>query len=203
MTPASRIRVLNRAPFRASGEFVLYWMTTARRASSNFGLQRAVETAVELNRPLVVLEALRCDYPWASERLHRFVLDGMAANAAAFADCRVLYHPYVEPAPAAGRGFVRALGTRACAVITDYYPAFFLPRMNAAAAAQLPVRLEAVDSNGIIPVAEHGRAFPTARGYRAFMQRVLKDHVRNTPDRAPLEALASNAAVRELPNEIA
>ena len=36
--------------------------------------------ARRLRRPLVVLEALRCGYPWASDRLHRFVLDGMADN---------------------------------------------------------------------------------------------------------------------------
>jgi deoxyribodipyrimidine photo-lyase len=202
VTPASRIRVLNAAPVRPSGEFVLYWMTAARRTSSNFGLQRAVETAIELNRPLVVLEALRSDYPWASERLHRFILDGMAANAAAFAGRRVLYHAYVEPAAGAGRGLVRALGARACAVVADYFPGFFIPRMNAAAARQLPVRFEAIDSNGIIPIAEHGRAFPTARGYRAFMQRLLRNHVRDVPDRDALDALGSTPALRELPNDI-
>ena len=26
----------------------------------------------------MILEALRSDYPWASDRLHRFVADGMA-----------------------------------------------------------------------------------------------------------------------------
>ena len=93
---------------------MLYWMTTARRARSNFGLQRAVEIATELQRPLVVLEALRCDYPWASDRLHRFILDGMAANAAAFAGRRLLYYPYVEDAQGAGRGLIAALGQDAC-----------------------------------------------------------------------------------------
>ena len=39
--------------------------------------------ADELRRPLLVFEPLRCDYRWASDRLHRFVLDGMAANRAA------------------------------------------------------------------------------------------------------------------------
>jgi deoxyribodipyrimidine photo-lyase len=42
-----------------------------------------------------VLEALRCDYPWASDRLHQFVLGGMADNQAAFARTDVLYYPYV------------------------------------------------------------------------------------------------------------
>jgi deoxyribodipyrimidine photo-lyase len=202
VTPASRIRVLNDAAVRPSGAFVLYWMTAARRPHFNFGLQRAMETAAELNRPLVVLEALRCDYRWASDRLHRFVLDGMAANATAFAGRPLLYYPYVEPPPEAGRGLLAALAERACAVVTDWYPAFFLPRMSQAAAQQVSVRLEAIDSNGIIPVAEHGRPFPTARGYRAFLQRVLKDHVRHVPDEDPVQALQSVPALRALPDEI-
>ena len=139
-------------------------MTAARRTRSNFGLERAAILAAELNRPLVVLEALRCDYPWASDRLHKFVLDGIADNAAAFAHAGVRYHPYVEPAIGAGRGLVRALGEHACAVVTDWYPAFFLPRMLASAAAQVTVAMEAVDSNGLIPISAHGRAFPAARG---------------------------------------
>jgi deoxyribodipyrimidine photo-lyase len=203
VTPDSRIRPLNASPVRPDGEFVLYWMTTARRPGFNFGLQRAVETAVALSRPLVVCEALRCDYPWASDRLHRFVLDGMAANVAAFAGRPVLYYPYVEPAAGAGRGFVAALGRHACAIVTDWYPAFFIPRMTEAAATQVEVRFEAVDSNGIIPLRDHGRAFPTARGYRAFMQRVLREHVRVVPEKDPVAALENGRTLRELPHAIA
>ncbi len=202
MTPESRIRRLNGAAVEPSGEFVLYWMTTARRTRSNFGLQRALEVATELKRPLVVLEALRCDYPWANARLHRFILDGMASNTAAFAGRRLIYHPYVEDSPGAGRGLIAALGRHACAIVTDWYPAFFLPRMAEAAAAQVSVRMESVDSNGIIPVSEHGRAFPTARGYRAYMQRVLKDHVREVPDPDPTSALARDWPVADLPAQI-
>jgi deoxyribodipyrimidine photo-lyase len=202
LTPDSRVRLLNGAVVRPSGEFVLYWMTAARRGGSNFALQRAAEVANDLRRPLVVLEALRCDYPWASDRLHRFVLDGMAANASAFAERPVLYYPYVEPHRGAGRGLLAALGRHACAIVTDWYPAFFIPRMTAAGAARVPVRLEAVDSNGIIPVAAHGRSFPTPRGYRAFVQRVLKDHVREVPATDPLEGLAPELSLPGLPADI-
>ena len=58
----------------------------------------------------------------------------MAANAAAFAGRRLLYYPYVEDAKGAGRGLIAALGQDACLIVTDWYPAFFLPRMLEAAA---------------------------------------------------------------------
>ena len=79
--PASRIRSLNTRPLNPNGASVLYWMISARRLRWNFALQRAVNIATETRRPLIVLEALRSDYPWANDRLHRFVLDGMAMRA--------------------------------------------------------------------------------------------------------------------------
>ena len=96
MVPASRIRTCNSAPIRGDGEFVLYWMIAFRRLSSNFSLQRAVELAIELRKPLVIFEPLRIGYRWASDRIHRFVIDGMAENAARIAALKnpgVLYFP--------------------------------------------------------------------------------------------------------------
>ena len=48
----------------------------------NFALDRAIEHCREMGKPLMIFEALRCEYEWASDRMHRFVIDGMADNAA-------------------------------------------------------------------------------------------------------------------------
>ena len=164
-------------------------MIAARRVRWNFALQHAVNLAVEMRRPLIVLEALRCDYPWANDRLHRFVLDGMASNAREAARSHALYYSYVEPRRGAGRGLIRTLGQDACAIVTDWFPAFFLPRMVEAAGRAVPVRLEAVDSNGLIPLADHGKSFSSARSYRAFVQRELPDHLLHVPEERPLARL--------------
>jgi deoxyribodipyrimidine photo-lyase len=164
-------------------------MVAARRFRWNFALQHAVNLALQLGQPLVVLEALRCDYPWASDRLHRFVLDGMASNAREAARSRAHYYPFVETSAGAGGGLIRALGKEACAVVTDWFPAFFLPRMLKAAGEAAPVRLEAVDSNGLIPLLDHGKAFASARSYRAFVQRELRRHLANFPEERPLARL--------------
>ncbi len=164
-------------------------MTSARRLEHNFGLQHAVDCCRELGRPLVILEALRCDYPFASDRLHQFILDGMAEHAGALADSPARYMPYVEPAVDAGKGLVAALAAAAAAVVTDWHPAFFLPNMLAAAARQMTVRLQAIDSNGLIPTAEPGRAFTTARAMRAHVQRTFRQHAREFPAPRPLDDL--------------
>jgi deoxyribodipyrimidine photo-lyase len=161
-------------------------MVAARRAHWNFALQRAVELAVELERPLVVLEALRADYPWASDRLHAFVLQGMADNARAFAPTPVRYLAHVEGETGESRGLVEALAARAAAVVTDDAPSFFLPRMIAAAAARLDVRVEAVDGNGLLPLRAVDRTFATAFSFRATLHKELARHLDAVPRPDPL-----------------
>jgi deoxyribodipyrimidine photo-lyase len=120
--PESRVRLANHAAINGEGDYVLYWMISARRRYANFGLQRAVEHARKLGRPLLVLEGLRCGYRWASDRLHTFVLQGMQDNVTAFAGAGVTYYPYVEPTPGAGSGMLEALAKNACCVVTDDFP---------------------------------------------------------------------------------
>jgi deoxyribodipyrimidine photo-lyase len=64
-----------------------------------------------------------------------------------------------------------------------------LPRMVAAAAAQLPVRLELVDSNGLLPLRAAPQVFATAYALRRFLQRALPEHLLEMPAIDPLEGL--------------
>lgn len=189
-------------PPRQNGDYVLYWMIASRRVFWNFALDRAVEWAENLQKPLVVLEALRCGYPWASDRIHRFALDGMAENACWLEGTDVLYYPYLEPKPDAGKGLLAALASRACVVVTDDFPCFFLPSMVASAARQVPVLLEAVDSNGLLPIRRAEKAFPTAYAFRRFLQKELPGHLMEFPKpNALLNAELPKA--KPLPREIA
>jgi deoxyribodipyrimidine photo-lyase len=176
-------------------------MTASRRTTWNFALDRAVEWAEKLRKPLVILEALSCGFSWASDRMHRFVIDGMAENACRFQATDVLYYPYLELAPNAGKGLLAALASRACVVVTDDFPCFFLPRMVASAARQAPVLMEAVDSNGLLPMRQAENAFPTAYAFRRFLQRELPQHLMDFPKaNALLQAKLPKA--KQLPREI-
>ena len=184
--PLIRIRDCNDAPVRAAGRYILYWMIASRRLAFNFALDRALEHCRELRKPLVIFEGLRCGYPWASDRLHRFVLDGMTHNASVCASRGIFYYPYVEPAAGAGAGLLSSLAASACLVVTDDYPCFFLPGMVMAAAKKLSVRLEAVDSNGLLPVRATEQAFSTAHSFRRFLQETLPTHLAEFPSADPL-----------------
>jgi deoxyribodipyrimidine photo-lyase len=195
--PDGRIRAVNEAPLRCDGDFVLYWMMAFRRPTWNFALQRAVEVANRLDAPLLVVEPLRCDYRWASDRLHRFALDGMLDQAAAFARSRARYVPYVEPRPGQRRGLLGSLARRACCVVTDDSPAFGAPRLLAGPARRLPVRCEAVDANGLLPLRAADRVFGTAASFRRHLQRTLPEHLREAPEPKPLRLLRAPRAGAE------
>lgn len=179
--PAVRIRPLNHLDARPDRDYVLYWMVASRRLQANFALQRAMECAREWRKPLIILEALRCDYPWASDRLHHFVIDGMADHAQALAGSPVAYYPYVEPERGAGRGLLAALAQRACLVVTDDFPSFFIPRMIAAAGRTIDARLEAVDANGLLPMRATDKVFLTAFSFRQYLQGCFRDHLAEWP----------------------
>ncbi len=183
LVPPVRIRQLSASrDLNARGDLVLYWMIAHRRRRYNFALQHAVHHAQRLKKPLVVLEALRCGYRWASDRLHRFVMQGMAANLQDFAKSCVCYYPYLEPAADHGKGLLQTLAEKACLVVTDEFPCFFLPAMVRRAAEVLPVRLESVDSNGVLPLRAADKVFPTAYAFRRFLQKTLPEHLPQAPE---------------------
>jgi deoxyribodipyrimidine photo-lyase len=184
-TPAIRVWDVNTRPVGDGADYVLYWMIAARRTRWNFGLLRAVEWAERLEKPVVIFEPLRIGYPWASERLHAFILQGMADNEASLRGSGVRYYPYVEREAGHGKGLLTALARRAAVVVTDDFPAFFLRRMVAAAARQVEVRLEAVDSNGLLPLRAAERTFATAYAFRSFLQKHLRPHLAAFPEADP------------------
>ncbi len=152
----ARVRPANDREPNPGGRYVLYWMQAARRMAHNHALDHALHWSGVLKRPLVVFEGVRVDYPWASARHHRFLLDGMADNAAAAKRLGVSYWPFVETPDNSGRGLVRNLAEDACLVVTDDYPAFVVPAHTRAVAAAVGVAVHAVDGNGVVPLAKLG-----------------------------------------------
>ncbi len=196
--PETRIRDGNSNLVRTQGDFVLYWMISNRRSNYNFSLDRAIDWAEHLQKPLVIFEALRCDYRWAADRIHSFVADGMRANAVALEQESVVYYPYLEPKSGAGKGALSWLAKRAAVVISDDFPCFFLPRMVTVAAEQIPVRFELVDSNGLFPMRATERVFARAFDFRRFLQKSLVPFLSEMPRAQPFKKRRLIAAPQQL-----
>ena len=187
--PEIRIRRLNGASPRPSGDHVLYWMTAARRLSWNFALDRALELAREVERPLLILEPINVDYRWASDRHHLAIIDGMAEHEHALRGTPVAYHPCVEPEAGAGRGLLEALAAEACAVVTDDSPVFFTPWLLDAAGRLEGCAVEAVDSCGLLPLAAADKTFSSAYHLRRYLHKELPAHLGDRPEAEPLDGV--------------
>ncbi len=198
-----RLQLARDCPVNPSGAFVVYWMTAARRVHWNFALQRAADWAAELKRPLVVVEVLACGGRWDCDRFHRFTLEGMTDNARQLAGHAALYYPFMESQPGESGELFAALSKQACAIVMDDFP-IALPAIAAIEPHCNPhcnVRLEKVDGNGLLPMRAADRAFPTAAGFRRFLQKTLREHIFDTPAANPL-ARKKLPRLESLPGEI-
>jgi deoxyribodipyrimidine photo-lyase len=170
-----RVRALNDARVRPSGEMVLYWMQMYRRASDNAALAYAILRANELGLPCVVYESLRPDYPFASDRFHTFVLES-ARDVAAGLAARGLRHVFFLPRTRdEAKGVLAKLTARAALVVTDDFPSFIVPAQNAALARHATCPVLVVDDNAIVPLALFPKDEIGARTLRPKLARVLGD----------------------------
>ncbi len=189
-TPDIRVCACNDLDILSDRSFVLYWMIAQRRPHYNFALQYAAEQAKALDLPLLIFEPLRTGYPWASDRLHRFIMDGMRDNAHHFKDSAALYYPYLERTEDAGKGLLKALAKHAALVVTDDFPSFFIPSMIQAAAEKIDARLVQVDSNGLLPLRAAPKVYTTAYSFRRGLHKLLPDHLaEGFPMADPLEEI--------------
>ena len=174
MIQKERVRPLNNEKEKRR-DYVLYWMQASRRLERNHALDYALRHAGEAGKPLVVYEGLRLDYPWASNRLHRFILEGMQANRETAARLGLAYWPFVEMEPRAGRGLITKLAARATLVVTDDFPCFVIPEQTEALARHSAVPLVAVDGNSIVPLALLGSAATAAAHLRPRVHKAFAE----------------------------
>jgi deoxyribodipyrimidine photo-lyase len=198
--PPLRVRSLNRKRVNPEGEFVLYWMLANRRVRSNFALQRAVDWSITLRRPLVIFEPVGCRGHWNSDRTHAFVIAGMRDNAEALsrASSAVGYVPYAEPKPRAAAPLLDELLGRSAVVVTDDFPCYIVPKVIEAGARRSPVLCEAVDTNGLLPMRAAEQTFTTAYSFRNFLQKTLRPHLGEFPEKNPLSRVGRPPCPPEL-----
>ncbi len=171
----ARIRYANSAAVRREGQYVLYWMQGFRRFDRNHALDYALFQSVKLNKPLVVYEGLRIDYPWASDRTHRFMLEGMLDNARTAEQVGITYWPYVETPDQPAKGLLQKIAEKACLIVTDDYPAFVVPGQIAGLANRTNTAVHAVDSNSIVPLKLLGTAVSAAAHIRPRIHKLFGD----------------------------
>ena len=118
-----RVRPLNDAPLR-DGPYILCWLQQALRGRDNPVIDAAIRLGNELRLPVLLYHGLREDYPFASDRLHRFIL-GASRDVARDCEARGLACvQYVDRAAKREKGLVYRLAAQSAALVLEDQPAF-------------------------------------------------------------------------------
>ncbi len=172
-----RVIQLNDKLTNTKGRYVLYWMQMFKRVDNNHALIWAIRKANELKLPLVVYEGLKYYYPWASDRIHTFILEGVEEKRAAFEALGIRYIFYLQKNSDSPRQTVARLARDAAMIVTDDYPCFIIPEHNRRIAERADIQVFAVDSNGIIPMSKFEKEEYAAYTIRPKINRLLDPYL--------------------------
>ena len=170
---AERVTCLQEGRENEQARYVLYWMQMFKRATHNHALNFAIEQANARGLPLVVYEGLKYYYPWANDRLHTFILEGVEEKRKEFARRGIRYVFYLQRDARDPRRTVAQLAREAALIVTDDFPCFIIPEHNRRICAQVSIPVYAVDSNGMIPLAAFTKEEYAARTIRPKIKRLL------------------------------
>ena len=168
--------MLNDKDERKDAKYVLYWMQMYKRAHDNHALKFAIEQANELDLPLVVYEGLKYYYPWASDRLHTFILEGVAEKRKEFEKLGISYIFYLQKNDKSPKQTVKKIAEDAAIIVTDDFPCFIIPDHNQAIVEKAEIPVYVVDSNGIIPMSKFEKEEYAARTIRPKIGKILDDY---------------------------
>ncbi len=159
-------------------DYVLCWIMQALRADENPLIDAAVALGNERGLPVVVVHTLDHTYPYASHRLHRFILEasreleeGVGARGLRFV--RVVRQPG-EPLTIET---VAALAERAGAVLVDDVPTFVTHEYADRLAEALDRAVLAVDACCAVPMNAFDTHLKTTKAFRAAHTKLRDDHL--------------------------
>lgn len=184
---AERKRWLRAGPPNPKGLYVLYWLQLYMRGRQNGALDEAVRMANALALPVVVYQGLNPDYPYASARLHQFVLEAARDVARDLADRGIPYIFHLPTRPSDKGSRLPELVDGASLVVVDDAPTFILPGVTRALlskTADSGVPIVAFDANGVVPLRAIEKKQYAARTIRPRLERRLSDHLFHRPDAA-------------------
>jgi deoxyribodipyrimidine photo-lyase len=176
-----RVQLLNGAPFGAGRKYVLYWAQVNRRVRSNHGLALAVNLANQAGLPVLFYEGLTCDYPYASDRPHTFILEGVPDTESQLRRLGIGYVFYLRRTRDDPNDTVYRLAKNAAALVTDDYPLFPGRCYNASVPGKLDIPYYAVDSSCIAPMSCFNKREYAAYTIRPKIRKLLAQYMAPVP----------------------
>lgn len=176
LTPDLRLRTrrLNRRRFKRDQRYVLCWLQQALRATDNPIIDVAVSLGNEFGLPVLVYHGLDNRYPYASWRLHRFILEASASLDDPLSKRRLRFCRYVRRREKPEPHLVYRLADSAACIVTDDMPTFVARRQAESVAKKAPQPVLVVDAACAVPMSAFSRCIEATRDFRAA-HRPLRD----------------------------
>ncbi|WP_156677676.1 deoxyribodipyrimidine photo-lyase [Sphingomonas profundi] len=165
---APRVRALNGRATNAGGRYVLCWFQQALRARDNPVIDASVRLGNALSLRVLVYHGVREDYPYASDRLHHFILGASRDLAIGCRERGLACVQHVDRAGHREKGLVHRLGGEAAAIVLEDQPTFVARWQCDRVAARAAVPVYAVNAACLVPPAVLGNDI---RGRTAFLRR--------------------------------
>src|SRR5450432_1577156 len=152
-----------------------------RRAGWNHALLYAAELANQRGLPLLVYEGLTCNYPYAIDRLHTFILEGVPDTEQRLRKLGIGYLFYLRRKRGDSNDVLYRLAREAGAIVTDDYPAFIARQHNVRVPSKLSIPYYAVDSSCIVPMSRMEKREYAAYTIRPKIRKVLPRYLTPVP----------------------
>lgn len=158
----------------SDGQFVLYWMASAMRVDENPALDTAKSIAQELDLPLLVYQGLSQRYPFASDRHHTFIMQGVAELQSQFESAGISYAFHLQR-PGDDENYLGQLATQAAVVIAEDMPVDPQRRFLAALKRSCDTTILVVDTACVVPMQMVGKAHTRAFKFRDKTKRLYQE----------------------------
>ena len=177
---ADRVRALNDLPPRPDARYVLCWIQQALRGVDNPLIDEAIRLGNSLGLPVVVYHGLGNRYPYASHRLHRFILEASASLEDAVIARGMRFIRHVVRPDTDSKGLLYRLSSSAACVLTDDMPVFVTRSQAERFADRADVQVLAVDAACFVPMQRIPTRIEGTSAYRKAHTR-LRDAVLDEP----------------------
>ncbi len=165
---APRVRALNDRTPNAGGCYVLCWLQQALRARDNPVIDASIRLGNALALPVLVYHGVREDYPYASDRLHHFILKASRDLGTGCRERGLACVQHIDRDGHREKGLVHRLGANAAAIVLEDQPTFVARWQSDRVATRAAVPVYAVNAACLVPPAVLG---DDIRGRSGFLRR--------------------------------
>ncbi len=162
---APRVRAMNGNSLATQARYVLCWLQQALRAHDNPVIDAAIRLGNALGLPVLVYHGVREDYPYASDRLHHFILGASRDLGVGCRERGLTCVQHIDRAGHREKGLVYRLGADAAALVLEDQPAFVSRWQAERVAARIEIPVYAVNAACLVPPAVLGEGIGGRSGF--------------------------------------